>query len=60
MAKCTVCHFEINNANPHLTSNYQGQKAEFCCPVCKGAFDAAPEVFSGRMGAVTGAGMAAR
>ncbi len=59
MAKCTVCHFEINNANPHLISNFQGQNLEFCCPVCKGAFDAAPEAFSGR-GAMTGATYGAR
>lgn len=47
MARCTVCSFEINNANPRLTSNYQGQQFEFCCPVCKGAFDAAPDRFAG-------------
>lgn len=50
MAKCTVCSFEINDANPRLTSTHNGQQFEFCCPVCKGAFDAAPDRFAARAG----------
>lgn len=55
MANCAVCTFEINDANPRLRSSYQGREFQFCCPICKGAFDAVPDRFAERAGAAAGA-----
>jgi YHS domain-containing protein len=51
LARCTVCGFEINNANPKLRATHNGREYEFCCPICKGAFEAVPERFAERAAA---------
>lgn len=45
MSKCTVCGMDINANNPRFTSQHAAQTYEFCCPLCKGAFDAVPDRF---------------
>lgn len=45
----TVCPVGDKPAKPEVTTTYKGRKVAFCCSKCKGAFEADPEMFIGKL-----------
>ena len=44
-----LCPVMGNPINPDIYTEYEGKKVYFCCPECKGKFEAAPEKYISKL-----------